>query len=202
MEREGKTRRCSWCRTPATVRCGRCKDPYCSRECQREHWPYHKVWCRTEAEERTQRELAREREKQQDGLREVFRPMPEENEEAKPLVMMVSMVEDASGGRQARIIPTIESLPNEVLVSIFEKLDAHALVTITRVCRMWRNMALAEDILWWRHLVSPCRLRKIELGLRPPPTADELRDSFGNFMRNHCAKVIAARHLHQQARGL
>ncbi|GFR43285.1 hypothetical protein Agub_g4350 [Astrephomene gubernaculifera] len=37
---------CAICDHPALFRCGKCKsERYCSRECQRDHWPHHKKSC-------------------------------------------------------------------------------------------------------------------------------------------------------------
>ncbi|EFJ52915.1 hypothetical protein VOLCADRAFT_86388 [Volvox carteri f. nagariensis] len=37
---------CAICDKPALFRCARCKvERYCSRECQRDHWPHHKTRC-------------------------------------------------------------------------------------------------------------------------------------------------------------
>ncbi|GLI66499.1 hypothetical protein VaNZ11_010326 [Volvox africanus] len=37
---------CSICEKPAQFRCSRCKvERYCSRECQKDHWPHHKTRC-------------------------------------------------------------------------------------------------------------------------------------------------------------
>ncbi|KAI8512530.1 Tdrd1p [Branchiostoma belcheri] len=37
---------CLLCGQQGKSRCGRCKKPYCGKECQRKHWPEHKNHCR------------------------------------------------------------------------------------------------------------------------------------------------------------
>eukprot|EP00931_Biecheleriopsis_adriatica_P116468 TRINITY_DN92108_c0_g1_i1.p1 TRINITY_DN92108_c0_g1~~TRINITY_DN92108_c0_g1_i1.p1 ORF type:complete len:460 (-),score=89.25 TRINITY_DN92108_c0_g1_i1:70-1413(-) len=42
---------CAQCSKPAApLRCGQCRSTwYCNRECQRKHWPSHKIGCKTQA---------------------------------------------------------------------------------------------------------------------------------------------------------
>jgi hypothetical protein len=44
---------CSFCYAPlqAPLYCGACRShPYCSKECQRQDWTQHKIWCGRVAE--------------------------------------------------------------------------------------------------------------------------------------------------------
>ena len=39
-------KRCAWCNEPARRKCGKCVSVrYCTRDCQKAHWPLHKSQC-------------------------------------------------------------------------------------------------------------------------------------------------------------
>jgi hypothetical protein len=45
-EEELEAQTCSWCGSPASLRCSRCKSTwYCCKEHQRMHWREHKITC-------------------------------------------------------------------------------------------------------------------------------------------------------------
>lgn len=45
-EKEASKPKCEECRSDAGLKCAQCGQHYCSRECQKKAWPYHKKVCK------------------------------------------------------------------------------------------------------------------------------------------------------------
>ena len=53
--------KCRACEKTGTAKCARCEsESYCSKACQKQHWPEHKAACFTKEEREMQRKVAKE----------------------------------------------------------------------------------------------------------------------------------------------
>jgi len=114
---------CSYCKNPGKKRCVACKTHYCSKECQTNDWPSHKLVCKSQGGKATTRQM----EPVDDGINEDFHlSVPSEPEQISKLLGLQPAINntdqfqstEAKNFTSLSSNSTTDSLPSGVGVSL------------------------------------------------------------------------------------
>lgn len=131
---------CAWCASKETLkRCSRCKEvSYCSKTCQRTHWPDHKSSCKSNFAP--------------------SEPVEDTSVEDDALALLRSMPQASINRPSTDIVPSAAQRTfdiSELRLAIFSLLPARDLLRVQRVSRSWYLTITLEHKLQQRLFFAP-----------------------------------------------